>query len=73
MVGFGVTVVVEGPGSDALVQERLLTVKQAHSRTIQTSGANFCGAGRITADAREKGELLTTMPRFRVVLQNFQD
>jgi len=53
MVGFGVTVVVEGPGSDALVQERLLTVKQAHSRTIQTSSAWFM-RGRITVDAREK-------------------
>jgi hypothetical protein len=43
----------EGPGSDAL-KERLQDLKQACSRTIQTSGADISGAGRITVDAREK-------------------
>ncbi len=39
-MGFGETVAIEGPGSDALHKERLQSVKQACSRTIQTSGAN---------------------------------
>src|ERR1043166_5566670 len=38
-IGFGETVAVEGPGSDMLFRkERLRIVKQACSRTIQTSG-----------------------------------
>jgi len=37
-----------------LSQERLRSVKQACSRTIQTTGANLFVRGRITVDAREK-------------------
>jgi hypothetical protein len=44
----------EGPGSDALEESGFQGLKQACSRTIQTSGAYVCGAGRITVDAREK-------------------
>src|ERR1044072_6402888 len=38
--GFGETVSVEEPGSDALSLRALRFYKQAHSRTIQTSCAN---------------------------------
>jgi hypothetical protein len=38
-MGFGETVAVEGPGSDAL-KERLRNVKTACSRTIQNAGAD---------------------------------
>jgi len=53
-IGFGETVASEGPGSDALLRSGFGSVKQACSRTIQTSGANRLCAGRITVDAREK-------------------
>jgi hypothetical protein len=51
--GFGETVAFEESGSDALNYERLQSVKQTCSRTIQTSGAVVV-RGRITVDAREK-------------------
>jgi hypothetical protein len=52
-MGFGETVAIEGPGSDAL-KERLRSLKQACSRTIQTPALIVLCAGRITVDAREK-------------------
>jgi hypothetical protein len=53
-MGFGETVAVEGPGSDALLKERLPSLKTARSRTIQTPALIALCAGRITVDAREK-------------------
>jgi hypothetical protein len=53
-MGFGETVAVEGPGSDALKKERLRSVKQACSRTSKTPALIDLCAGRITVDAREK-------------------
>src|SRR6185503_18803305 len=44
-IGFGETVAVEGPGSDALNKERLRSMKQACSRTIQTPALSFCARG----------------------------
>ena len=52
-----------------LLKERFKSLKEACSRTIQTSGADTCCAGRITVDAREKDELAATMHQFRTKLQ----
>ncbi|HXQ72012.1 MAG TPA: hypothetical protein VN844_16070 [Pyrinomonadaceae bacterium] len=43
----------EGPGSSAL-KSGFQSLKQACSRTIRTSGAEYLLRGRITVDAREK-------------------
>ena len=52
-IGFGETVAIEGPGSDALGAASEL--KSACSRTIQTPARDYLFAlGRITVDAREK-------------------
>jgi hypothetical protein len=53
-MGFGETVAVEGPGSDALKKSGFEVLKQACSRTFQTPALNDLCAGRITVDAREK-------------------
>jgi len=55
--GFGVTVVVEGPGSDALSRtERLLKFdKQPAPELSKRPALIHLSAGRITVDAREKG------------------
>jgi len=52
-MGFGETVADEEPGS-VLNKERLRSLKQACSRTIQTPALKDLCAGRTTVDAREK-------------------
>ena len=52
-MGFGETVAVEGPGSDAL-EERLRNVKTSLLSDFQTPALIDLCAGRITVDAREK-------------------
>jgi hypothetical protein len=51
--GFEVTVVSEGPGSDAQGSASEVE-KSACSRTIQNASATSFCAERITVDAREK-------------------
>ena len=51
---FGETVAVEGPGSDALSQSGFESVKQACSRTIQTSGADLSCARGASPSMRER-------------------
>jgi len=43
-MGFGETVAVEGPGSDAL-KERLRSLKQARSRTSKRQRWSICARG----------------------------
>jgi hypothetical protein len=52
-MGFGETVAVEGPGSDALKKSGF-ELKQTRSRTSKTPALIDLCAGRITVDAREK-------------------
>src|SRR6185503_9772283 len=62
-MGFGETVAVEGPGSDALT-ERLRSLKQACSRTIQTSGANRFVRGAHHRRCAREGLTEPIMPYF---------
>jgi hypothetical protein len=53
-IGFGETVAVEGPGSDALTQSGFGVYETSLLSNHPNAGANRLCAGRITVDAREK-------------------
>jgi hypothetical protein len=52
-MGFGETVAVEGPGSDAL-KRAASKCETSLLSNFQNAGADRFCAGRITVDAREK-------------------
>jgi len=54
-VGFGETVVVEGPGSDALTRRAASKVEISPLPNYPNVQRKLFVRGRITVDAREKG------------------
>jgi hypothetical protein len=53
-MGFGETVAVEGPGSDALTKKAASKYETSPLSNFQTPALTDLCAGRTTVDAREK-------------------